>query len=88
MVWKLAEARNRFGELVDRALTEGPQHVRRRDDVVVVLSAAEYERLAGHRKRTSLTDLILDGPSFEGVDLERPAATGALILDPWDAGGP
>jgi len=47
MEWQLAEAKNRFGELVNRALAEGPQFVHRRKDSVVVLARREYERLTG-----------------------------------------
>ena len=45
-MWQLAEAKNKFSEVFTRALTEGPQRVRRRSDTVVILSEAEYERLA------------------------------------------
>ena len=34
--WILAEAKNRFSELVTRALAEGPQRVRRHDAAVIV----------------------------------------------------
>ncbi len=38
MKWALAEAKNKFSEVVRRALAEGPQLVTRRDRAVVVLS--------------------------------------------------
>jgi len=48
MAWQVQQGKQRFSELVRRALTEGPQVVTRHgDDVVVVLSAKEYQRLAG-----------------------------------------
>ena len=47
MDWRLADAKNRFSELVNMALREGPQRVHRRSDEVVVISAQEYERLIG-----------------------------------------
>ncbi len=34
MGWKLAEAKNKFSELINKALQEGPQRVRRRKDTV------------------------------------------------------
>ncbi len=71
-MWQVAEAKNKFSELITRALTEGPQRVRRRGETVVVLSEAEYERLAGKpAKKMSLGEYLLQGPSFEGVDLSR-----------------
>ncbi len=70
MGWRLAEAKNKFSELVNRALTEGPQRVMRRDDVVVVLSEREYEQLTG--SQPSFKEFLLqDGPTLEGVNLER-----------------
>jgi len=69
MNWQLAEAKNRFSEVVTRALTEGPQHVRRRNDTVVVISEEEYQRLTG--ERLTLLDYLLTGPAFDDMDLER-----------------
>lgn len=84
MEWKMPDEKNRFNELVSQALTVGPQRVHRHDEVVVVLSEAEYQRLTGDRVR--LKDAILRGPDLSALDLRRDAsATGrALIIDPWD----
>jgi prevent-host-death family protein len=49
MEWQLADAKNRFSELVTRALRVGPQRVRRGNDALVVISAEEYELLKGQR---------------------------------------
>lgn len=38
MDWRLADAKNRFSELVSKALAEGPQRVRRHKDTVVVVA--------------------------------------------------
>ena len=67
--WKLADAKNRFSELVNLALTQGPQTVHRRGDQVIVISAKEYARLKG--KRARFKDHLFQGPSFDGLDLER-----------------
>ena len=70
MNWQLAEAKNRFSEVVDRAISEGPQHVTRRGQpAVVVLSESEYQRIKG-QKRT-FKELILNAPDLSGVDLSR-----------------
>jgi prevent-host-death family protein len=69
MTWNLAEAKNRLSEVVNRALTEGPQTITRRKDAVVVLSAETYAELTGQRR--SFKDFLMSGPSFEGLDLER-----------------
>jgi antitoxin Phd len=71
-MWQVAEAKNKFSELITKALTEGPQRVRRRGETVVVMSEAEYERLSGTTEpKMSLGEYLLRGPSFEGVDLSR-----------------
>jgi antitoxin Phd len=67
--WNLADAKNRFSELVNLALTSGPQRVRRRKDEVVVIAAKDYERLVG--KRSSFKNHLLKGPSFDDVVLDR-----------------
>lgn len=70
MEWTLAEAKNRFSEVVKRALSEGPQRVRRRgNDAVVVLAQEDYERLTG--ARPDFKKALLDGPDFSGLDLSR-----------------
>lgn len=70
MTWKLADAKNRFSEVVRKALSEGPQRVSRRGDAVVVISETEYQQLTGQQR--GFRDYLLDaGPSLEGVDLTR-----------------
>jgi len=45
--WKSRDARDRFSELVDRALTEGPQVVTRRGkNAVVIVAHEQYAALA------------------------------------------
>lgn len=68
--WRLAEAKNRFTELVNKALTIGPQTVRRRNDVVVVISKEEYERLTGNNQ--SFKEHLLNPPhNMQDIDLKR-----------------
>ena len=69
MTWKLAEAKNRLSELVNKTLSEGPQTITRRKDEVIVLSKDEFLRLQG--KQPSFADFLMNGPSLEGVDLQR-----------------
>ena len=60
--WAVAEAKNRFSELMTRALTEGPQRVRRRNESAVVVSQAEYARLLGASARAAS-----EGPTLDRV---------------------
>ena len=70
MDWRLAEAKNKFSELVNRALTEGPQRVLRRNDAVIVMALRDYERLTG--KKPGFRDFLTGkGPDLEGLDLSR-----------------
>jgi prevent-host-death family protein len=77
-MWQVAEAKNKFSELITRALTEGPQRVRRRGETVVVLSEADYERLAA-RDDLTIADFILNGPSLEGLEFERDKSPGREV---------
>lgn len=69
MTWQLADAKNRFSELMTKALTEGPQRVKRRNEVVIVISEAEYQRLTG--EYPTFKDWILNGPDLSDLDLTR-----------------
>jgi len=70
MEWQLADAKNRFSELVTRALAEGPQRVRRHKDAVVIMAERDYEKLTG--KRPSFKKFLTGaGPSLKGLDLTR-----------------
>jgi len=66
--WQLSDAKNRFSELIDQALANGPQIVTRRgEEVAVVLSRQEYERLI--REQPGLVDFFRHSP-LAGVDLD------------------
>ncbi len=69
--WKLQDAKNRFSEVVDRALTEGPQVVTRHGEkTVVILSFREYERMT--RPKESLAEFLLHSPlAASDLEIER-----------------
>ena len=72
--WQLQDAKNRFSELVDDALRDGPQMVTRRGDpVVVVVSVETWRRLAG--PSPSLKDFLRAAP-LDGVELDLSRETG------------
>ncbi len=70
MEWKLAEAKNRFSELVNKALLEGPQLVSRREERVVVISEHDYQHLTGE-KPNFIEFLLAGNMDLEGVDFKR-----------------
>lgn len=68
--WQLQEAKNRFCEVVDRALSDGPQIVTRHGKAaVVIISAAEYEATLVPRK--SLVEILRECPEDLG-EVVRP----------------
>ena len=70
MDWKLADAKNKFSEVVSLALSKGPQRVLRRNDAVVILAQDDYEELTG--KRPDFKQFLMKvGPDFERLDLAR-----------------
>jgi antitoxin Phd len=69
MDWQLADAKNRLSELMNRALSEGPQRVRRRKDAFVVMTEAEYERLMG--KRMGFKEFLMQPVGLDQLDLSR-----------------
>ncbi len=70
MQWRLAEAKNRFSEVINKALSEGPQKIIRRDDTVIILSKKDYEKLIG--KQSGFKDFLLNQtPKLDNLDLNR-----------------
>lgn len=63
------EASERFEELIDRAIADGPQRVLRDDDTLVIdVTITKRETWHGAR---SLKDMILNGPDLSDLDLSR-----------------
>jgi len=71
--WSVADAKSKLSEVLNRAEQEA-QIITRRDRQYVVMDGEQYQRLTG--KILSLKELILNGPSLEGVDLERDHSPG------------
>lgn len=74
--WQLHEAKNKFTEVVEKALSAGPQMISRRGiDTVVVISIKDYKKLT--RPEGTLVEFFAQSP-LRGVklDLERDRDTG------------
>jgi len=69
MIWKLAEAKNKFSEVFRRALQDGPQRIERRNSTAILISADEFERLSG--KKMDFIEFLLNAPDMSDLDLER-----------------
>jgi prevent-host-death family protein len=71
MSWQLQEAKQKFSELVRRAIQEGPQVVTRHgEEVAVLVSAEAYRRLTGSEGR-DFKQFLLRGPDLSELEIER-----------------
>lgn len=66
--WQLQDAKNRFSELVDAAMEEGPQVVTRHgDEAAVVMGYEQYLVLTGRRRPSkTFTEYLLAAPRLSG----------------------
>lgn len=69
--WQLQEAKNRFSEVVSKAIKSGPQLITRRGtEVAIVLSYAEYRRLVSSQRK--LSTFLRESPLVQvSLDLRR-----------------
>ena len=75
--WKLEDAKARFSEVVRRARSDGPQRVTLRGkDAVVVVSAAEFDRLQPNDAAHTPFVAFMEGLGLQSLDLTRPRDTG------------
>lgn len=67
--WQLQEAKSKFSELVELALSRGPQIVTKRGiDSVVIISVEEFNRLK--KPKDNLIKFFDSAPRFD-LDIER-----------------
>lgn len=77
--WSVAQAKARFSEVIDKAATEGPQHVTRNGkEAAVVVSASEWKRRT-QRSHTMLEFLERSPLKGSPIDLHREPDTGRDI---------
>jgi antitoxin Phd len=70
MRWQLQEAKQRFSELVRRAVVEGPQVVTKHgEETAVVVSIEEYRRLT--RDRPDFREFLLTAPDLDLLEIDR-----------------
>jgi prevent-host-death family protein len=70
-IWTVANAKARLSEVIDRALSRGPQVITRNGkNVVVVVSADEWKRKA--RRKGNLAEFFAHSPLRDsGLQIER-----------------
>ena len=70
MSWQVQKAKQKFSELVRKALGKRPQVVTRHDEEVAVLVSAEtYRKLSGSGK--DFKTFLLEGSDLSELGLER-----------------
>jgi prevent-host-death family protein len=77
--WTVAEAKAKFSEIIDRAMSEGPQTITRRGrTAAVVVGAEEWQRKT---KRTgNLAEFFAGSPlRGSGLKVRRPKARARKI---------
>jgi antitoxin Phd len=74
--WQAPSAKARFSELLERAVSEGPQ-IKPSSERTVVLSIEEYHRLVETRR--NLRDYLLGGPKVDDFKVERSTDRGREI---------
>jgi prevent-host-death family protein len=77
MSWQLQEAKQKFSEVVRRALTSGPQVVTRHGRaVVVVVSAEDYGRLRGG---AGFKEFLRTAPDLSRLGIRRDRRPGRRV---------
>jgi prevent-host-death family protein len=67
MKWKVAEAKAKLSEVIERAEKEGPQRITRHgEEAVVVVSAEEWARKA--KRKGNLAEFFAESP-LRGAEL-------------------
>ncbi|MFO1285761.1 MAG: type II toxin-antitoxin system Phd/YefM family antitoxin [Rubrivivax sp.] len=81
--WQLQQAKNRFSEVVERAIKDGPQTVTKHGkDAVVIVSVEQFQRRAeaSTRQAQSLAEFLLHSPlSGARLRVRRSRDTGRLV---------
>jgi antitoxin Phd len=78
-VWQLQEAKNKFSEVVDEAVSHGPQIITRRGiETAIVLSYADYRKLLLQQQK--LSAFFRDSP-LAGLDLDLTRDTSLVRED-------
>ena len=66
--WQLQDAKNRFSEVINKALRNGPQVVTRRGKkTVVIMSVEQYQSLI--KPKVNIVDFFQESP-LRGEDLD------------------
>ena len=82
-VWQVQEAKNRFSELIEQALTQGPQVITRHGRAVarVVSASHALDATPAAGIADGFAQYLLNAPRFDGLELPiRRSRKTALTL--------
>jgi antitoxin Phd len=66
--WQLQDAKNRFSEVVQKALEQGPQMITRRGiKTVVIMSVEDYQQLT--KPKADIVDFFRNSP-LKGIEID------------------
>jgi prevent-host-death family protein len=82
-VWQVQEAKNRFSEVIERALRDGPQVVTRHGKPVVQVVAVDASGAKAAREDDGFARYLLEAPKVDGL----PAAPRRSRRAPPEQGG-
>lgn len=71
MTWKLADAKNKFSEVFNKALAGEPQTISRRGEEVVVIAKRDYEKSSKKKPKKNFIEHLLSMPQVEELNLTR-----------------
>ncbi len=73
MNWQVQTAKQRFSELVERAVSDGPQIVTKHGrPTVAVVEIGEFRRLSG--TKLNFKEFLLSGPDMSGLEIDERVA--------------
>ena len=76
--WQVQQAKARFTEVIQEAITSGPQIITRHgSERAVVLSIEEYRTLT--KQKPDIVAFLLGGPKFDDFEIERELDYGREI---------
>lgn len=76
--WTVAQAKAKLSEVIDKARRQGPQAITRNGkSAVMVVDAAQWERLQKREQRGSFADFLLASP-LRGSGLEATRLPGGI----------
>jgi len=69
-IWQVQEAKTKLSEVIEEAISKGPQIITRHgSERAVILSIAEYRALTAHKP--DLRAYLLGGPKLESFEVTR-----------------